>query len=281
MKVGVYAIAKNESANVERFLAQTRLFDSVTVLDTGSTDDTVEKLRAAGVTVFQYTFPEFDFARARNHAASITPSDTDWLVSLDFNEVLHITAEDIAKIKSCPYSALTIECLDSEHTSYSEPKLKIHRRSGWVWNHAVHEALIKATEDSQHSASGIKLTKHRSNSDSKWEFYQEICEREFNNTGDPHYLWWMIRYYEKDSNLELLEWACREYLKITQPYSISFRIDAWLHLANIAQGDTAIDLCFIALGEAIHFKNIDVNLGVKVIKRLHDLGIEIHARSQV
>lgn len=48
MKVCVYAICKNESQFVERWMASMGEADAVVVLDTGSTDDTVERLRAAG-----------------------------------------------------------------------------------------------------------------------------------------------------------------------------------------------------------------------------------------
>ena len=41
----VYAIAKNEAAFVDRFCDAAADADSIAVLDTGSTDDTVERLR--------------------------------------------------------------------------------------------------------------------------------------------------------------------------------------------------------------------------------------------
>ena len=52
MKVCVYAICKNESQFVERWMASMGEADAVVVLDTGSTDDTVERLRAAGAVSF-------------------------------------------------------------------------------------------------------------------------------------------------------------------------------------------------------------------------------------
>ena len=51
--VCVYAISKNESAFVERWMQSMSEADAVVVLDTGSTDDTVEKLRERGATVVQ------------------------------------------------------------------------------------------------------------------------------------------------------------------------------------------------------------------------------------
>lgn len=44
-KIAVYTICKNESDYVDKFMESMIEADAVYVLDTGSTDDTVEKLR--------------------------------------------------------------------------------------------------------------------------------------------------------------------------------------------------------------------------------------------
>ena len=51
MKVAVYTIALNEAAHVERWANSAVDADYRIVADTGSTDDTVERLTEAGVTV--------------------------------------------------------------------------------------------------------------------------------------------------------------------------------------------------------------------------------------
>jgi glycosyltransferase involved in cell wall biosynthesis len=51
MKVTLYAIAKNEEKNIEKFLKNAEKFDDVVVVDTGSTDDTVQLLKDAGIKV--------------------------------------------------------------------------------------------------------------------------------------------------------------------------------------------------------------------------------------
>ena len=48
MKICVYAIAKNEEQFVDRWMDSMREADWVCVLDTGSTDRTVEKLADRG-----------------------------------------------------------------------------------------------------------------------------------------------------------------------------------------------------------------------------------------
>ena len=46
MKIAVYTICKNESAFVDRWVDSMSEADGIFVLDTGSEDDTVEKLKA-------------------------------------------------------------------------------------------------------------------------------------------------------------------------------------------------------------------------------------------
>ena len=49
MKVIVYAIAKNEEKFVDRWVDSMQEADEIIVLDTGSTDKTVEKLKKRNV----------------------------------------------------------------------------------------------------------------------------------------------------------------------------------------------------------------------------------------
>ena len=51
-RICVYAICKNEEAFVHRWMDSMAEADSVVVTDTGSTDETVERLRARGATVY-------------------------------------------------------------------------------------------------------------------------------------------------------------------------------------------------------------------------------------
>ena len=51
MKIVVYAIAKNESSFVDRWMDSMSEADQVVVLDTGSDDGTAERLRARGAQV--------------------------------------------------------------------------------------------------------------------------------------------------------------------------------------------------------------------------------------
>ena len=77
MKVCVYAICKNESQFVDRWMDSMCEADAVYVLDTGSTDDTVERLRARGAIVETETVSPWRFDVARNRSLEMVPDDAD------------------------------------------------------------------------------------------------------------------------------------------------------------------------------------------------------------
>jgi tetratricopeptide (TPR) repeat protein len=79
-------VVKNESHQIDRCLASARDWvDEMLVLDTGSTDDTVEKARAYGARVEFFDWCN-DFAAARN--AALTHIAADWVLVLDADEWL-------------------------------------------------------------------------------------------------------------------------------------------------------------------------------------------------
>jgi glycosyltransferase involved in cell wall biosynthesis len=85
-KICVYAIAKNEERNVERWVASMRPADHIIVLDTGSTDRTVELLTSLGVEVHQKEYEHFRFDTARNDSLALVPDEYNIRVCTDLDE---------------------------------------------------------------------------------------------------------------------------------------------------------------------------------------------------
>lgn len=85
-KICVYAIAKNESKNVERWVASMRPADHIVVLDTGSEDNTVELLTSLGVEVHQKQYEHFRFDVARNDSLKLVPDEYNIRVCTDIDE---------------------------------------------------------------------------------------------------------------------------------------------------------------------------------------------------
>jgi glycosyltransferase involved in cell wall biosynthesis len=82
--LALLVIAKNEARGIARCLqsAQPHVRRMV-VLDTGSTDDTVQIARSCGAQVYQEPWRD-DFAWARNRALEL--ADADWSLFLDADE---------------------------------------------------------------------------------------------------------------------------------------------------------------------------------------------------
>lgn len=67
-KICVYAICKNEEKFVDRWMEAVSEADMVVVTDTGSEDNTVEKLRNRGAIVYTEVINPWRFDVARNIA---------------------------------------------------------------------------------------------------------------------------------------------------------------------------------------------------------------------
>ena len=101
-KVCVYTICKNEEANIRRWYESVKTADAIIVIDTGSTDETWNRLLECGDNVYIEQFIQdgtFDFSVARNFALNrarhICNSSDEWIyVSLDFDEFISATGID-------------------------------------------------------------------------------------------------------------------------------------------------------------------------------------------
>ena len=147
MKIAVYAISKNESKFVQRWVDSMSEADAVYVCDTGSTDDTVSQLRDRGVVVNEIFLGDWRFDIARNISLSFVPDDVDVCVCTDLDEILepgwrqHVEAA---------FADLSITRMKYWYTWNFLPDGKpgtqfwydkVHLRHGYQWIHPVHEVL--------------------------------------------------------------------------------------------------------------------------------------------
>lgn len=146
LRVGVYAICKNEAAFAARWMASMREADTVCVTDTGSTDGTAELLRRAGAQVFEETVSPWRFDAARNRSLAYLPADVDICVCTDLDEVF--TAGWRARLEAAwiPGTTRARYLYNWSHKADGSPAVqfvygKIHARRGYRWFCPVHEYL--------------------------------------------------------------------------------------------------------------------------------------------
>lgn len=146
MKICVYAICKNEEAFVERWMDSMGEADLVVVTDTGSTDQTVERLRARGAVVHQCEVKPWRFDHARNISLSHVPDDVDICVCTDLDECFEPGWR----------SKLEKAWVGGTHTANylynwslkpdGSPDVqfvyfKIHTKKDYIWRYPIHECL--------------------------------------------------------------------------------------------------------------------------------------------
>lgn len=145
-KICVYAISKNEEKFVERWVNSMNEADEIYVLDTGSDDKTVEKLKNCGVFVETKIINPWRFDEARNHSLNMVPFDTDICVCTDLDEVFepgwrkkleNIWNDNITRARY-NYNWSFDENGNPAVNFFIE---KIHQRKNYKWTHPVHEIL--------------------------------------------------------------------------------------------------------------------------------------------
>lgn len=266
MDITLYAIAKNEEQNVEKFIENSKSFSHTVVVDTGSTDNTVQLLKDAGITVYEHPQlrEEFDFSKARNTALSYV--ETDWAFSLDFNEDLRDFFPDGLEVISDEFTAFQHERYDQEGDNDPTPgqsaHVRFHRTKNYTWVNAVHETPFFIPTENHLNETKVdittKITKQISRNVDKDLFYLSICEREFEK--DPtntYYLWFIFKHYYDVKNIEKSLELGQEYLNISKPYFDPMRVDIFIMLSMmlINQKDIqrAANYSFHALSEAMNF----------------------------
>lgn len=155
-KISVYAISKNEEQFVDRWMDAVSEADEVVVLDTGSTDHTVEKLRDRGAKVYEEKIDPWRFDVARNRAMEKVSSNTDICVSNDIDEVFESgwrkKLEDTWRDEYTRVKYMFVWNHNEDHSIKKQfPMEKIHRRHGFKWIHPVHEVLQYSGPDKEAS----------------------------------------------------------------------------------------------------------------------------------
>jgi tetratricopeptide (TPR) repeat protein len=136
-------IVKNEAENLPRCLASVAgLVDEMIVLDTGSTDGTVDLARSLGAQVEHFAWCD-DFSQARNVALEYVTSD--WVLVLDADEVLRPeAAKDIRLLIDRP-EVLVINLIRQEIGAVQSPYSlvsRLFRRHPGVYFQRPYHAMI-------------------------------------------------------------------------------------------------------------------------------------------
>jgi hypothetical protein len=162
-RIAVYTIALNEEKYVNTWFNSVQDADYWLVADTGSSDQTVHKLRSLGVKCETIVVKPWRFDLARNIALSLIPTDVDICISMDMDE--HMEPGWRHKLEAA-WTPGTTRVRHTYHTHYDSsgsPNLtyfadKIHARHGYTWKRPVHESVFPT--GTEHVATVADLIQH-------------------------------------------------------------------------------------------------------------------------
>lgn len=147
--LSVIIITKNEANKIEKCLESVQFADEIIVLDSGSTDNTVELCKKYTQHVFVTDWPGFGIQKNR----ALDKASCDWVLSLDADEFL--SAELIRKIQKIikdpqakgAYKIKRITQFCGKHLYYGDWKsdypLRLFKRNNARFQEVmVHESLV-------------------------------------------------------------------------------------------------------------------------------------------
>lgn len=199
MKICVYAICKNEEKFVLNWLKSMEEADYICVLDTGSTDNTVNLLKThPKAIVKQQIINPFRFDLARNESLKLIPPDTDFCVCTDLDEVFETGwRTNLEQGITSSTTQVQYRYTWSFNADGSEGVVfyadKIHKYGAFYWLHPVHEIITPLHPEKNKITliKSLQLNHHPDSSKSRGQYLEllELSVKEHpENDRNTHYL---------------------------------------------------------------------------------------------
>lgn len=175
LKVAVYTIALNEKEFVRRWAESCKEADFRFILDTGSTDGTVDEAYANGVDCMIGAIKPWRFDDARNASLALVPDDIDYCIALDMDEVLLPGwKEELEKAHkqglTRPRYTYTWSWASDGTPGLQYGGDKIHSRHGYRWKHPVHEVIVADRLEEKQGWVGLEIHHHPDNTKSRGQY---------------------------------------------------------------------------------------------------------------
>jgi tetratricopeptide (TPR) repeat protein len=217
MKFAIYTISKNEAHNVVAFMKSAEGCP-VYVLDTGSTDNTVELLKKNGAHVIEKIIKPWRFDTARNEALALVPDDVDVCISIDMDERLDAGWHDKLKIEwsgNVGNYFYISEWADEACTipSVQSPRTRLHSRYSHEWHRRIHE-VIRPIDGVEQTLCDTSIVVKHYQKGGKRNYAPSLKELLKENPADADAWLQLAGEYHQEGNFgEALE-AYRSYLKV-------------------------------------------------------------------
>ena len=203
-KVCVYAICKNEEKFVDRWYESIKDADYICVLDTGSTDKTVDLLKKHKIKTQIKEIVPWRFDVARNESMKLIPDDADICICLDLDEVMESGWKE-KLLNSWKDDTNQLRYVYNWYIESGVPKIsyygdKIHKNKLFKWVNPVHEVLKCSTDVHQTYTDDVVINHYPDNTKSRGSYLPllELSVKEDpNDDRNMHYLGREYMYYGK------------------------------------------------------------------------------------
>ena len=242
MRLAVTAICRNEESNVKQWLEQFKDVDQIVVVDTGSTDKTLDLLIEAEaeypqLKLLSYQGPMW-FDDVRNLTIDMVDDD-HFCLWVDFDERMSSGwLEEMRLLDLERIDGLYVNWIDG---SMSVRQLKAFNPKKYFWKYTCHELLVKVESDEPEVLANSKFhvdhypdrskprrylpllrTSHAKYSDGRTAFYliRELC---FKVQDDPAYLDEAMLHTRNFANRMSQDYLCYAYMHIATAAASVFR----------------------------------------------------------
>ena len=253
MKISFVLIVKNESSCLDRCLESIKKADEIIVVDTGSTDNTIEIAKKYTDKVFDDYKWQDSFADARNHALS--KATGDWIFSIDADQELLNTIDEVRNVAEEAdkkgFKAVNVRLI-SGNNSHIFPLL-FKRLPEVFWCGSAHNYLSVRGEIDSDLKIGYSYSKAHSLDPDRT---LRILLKEIKKDESPRNMYYLAReyWYRKDYITAIYWWE--KY--VAHSSFLSEQADAYLMLARcywaLRQGEKARQNCIKALNINANFK---------------------------
>ena len=228
MKIAVYTIALNEAAHAERWANSCAEADYRIVADTGSSDDTVERLTRAGVTVHRVAVRPWRFDVARNTAMALLPADVDICCAMDMDRYLAPGWREKLEAAWLPGTTALFNRVeyrarpDDPAVLRGWPAKNFHHRWGYRFKRPVHEALTYDGDEVTRECADIVMTEVQDHGKETRRQYLPLME---------------LAHREDPDDAQICFWLGRDYMWAERPAEAIPLLERYLGLPGATWGE--------------------------------------------
>lgn len=244
LKICTYTIAKNEQQFAKRWADSCRDADGMFILNTGSTDQTVEAFREQGCVVNSASIVPWDFSRGRNAALDLIPGDYDICFSLDADETISSGWRKLLEDAWVPGTTqAAYQCnhnLDGDKVLGAFIRNTIHSRQNHRWTGICHEycEIIPGFQPQCVFIKGLE-TFHRPDPKKSRAQYFPMLLRAVEENPNPQNLWNLAREILNLGRADELIDICTQYLAVGRHEELIRRsaVYRWIAAAHLWKKD--------------------------------------------